>query len=117
MSSSNDLIEISDSDDESVEYHLASETRESRSLSETVLADPVPPTAAVREETSTYHPRPRGRVHIHSSTPPDVALGEPPILYQKREGGPLMVKSERKKTGLPLKRTLAGCDMYSRNST
>ncbi|KAI3742353.1 hypothetical protein L1987_60033 [Smallanthus sonchifolius] len=106
MSSSHDPIEISDSEDESVKYHPASKIEESHTLYETVPADPIPPTATIRDETPTYHTRPRGRVQISSSTPLEVALGKPPILYRKREGGPLKVKSARKKSGLPLKRTL-----------
>ncbi|KAI3683188.1 hypothetical protein L1987_83688 [Smallanthus sonchifolius] len=40
---------------------------------------------------------PKNRVQVRSSTPPNVALGEPPIVYRKKSGGPVMVKSARKK--------------------
>ncbi|KAI3744810.1 hypothetical protein L1987_57903 [Smallanthus sonchifolius] len=67
-----------------------------------------------REETPTTHPR--YRVQTRSTTPPDLALGEPPICYRKKNGGPIMVKSARKRTRLPHKRNLAARDPEDRET-
>ncbi|KAI3810118.1 hypothetical protein L1987_19727 [Smallanthus sonchifolius] len=60
------------------------------------------------EELSATRPKNRGQVR--SSTPPNVALGEPPIVYRKKSEGPVKVQSARKKVQLPRKRTLAARD-------
>ncbi|KAI3819692.1 hypothetical protein L1987_13540 [Smallanthus sonchifolius] len=62
------------------------------------------------EELSATRPKNRVQVQVRSSTPPNVALGEPPTVYRKKSGGPVMVKSARKKVRFPHKRTLAARD-------
>ncbi|KAI3784090.1 hypothetical protein L1987_43182 [Smallanthus sonchifolius] len=91
MSSYDGHIPTSDCEDESSEHRLPA-----------------------REETPTTHPR--YKVQTRSSTPPDVALGEPAICYRKKSGGPIMVKSARKRTRLPHKRTLTASDHEDRET-
>ncbi|KAI3725204.1 hypothetical protein L1987_64982 [Smallanthus sonchifolius] len=84
MSSSHNPVEISDSEDESVEYHPASETEESRSLYETVSADPIPSTTAVRKKTSTYDPDPEAG--YRSVVPPHLRLHWDSLPFCIRRG-------------------------------
>ncbi|KAI3725266.1 hypothetical protein L1987_65047 [Smallanthus sonchifolius] len=70
-------------------------------------SDPISDPESNEELSAT---RPKNRVQVHSSTPPNVALGEPPIVYRKKSGGPVKVQSARKKVRLPRKRTLAARD-------
>ncbi|KAI3712285.1 hypothetical protein L1987_70836 [Smallanthus sonchifolius] len=70
-------------------------------------SDPVSDSESNEELSAT---RPKNRVQVRSSTPPNVALGEPPIVYRKKSGGSVMVKSARKKVRFPRKRTLAARD-------
>ncbi|KAI3762546.1 hypothetical protein L1987_52977 [Smallanthus sonchifolius] len=70
-------------------------------------SDPVSDTESNEELSAS---RPKNRVQTRSSTPPNVALGEPPIVYRKKSGGPVKVQSARNKVRLPRKRTLAARD-------
>ncbi|KAI3704519.1 hypothetical protein L1987_74741 [Smallanthus sonchifolius] len=70
-------------------------------------SDPVSDSESNEELSATC---PKKRVQVRSSTPPNVALGEPPIVYRKKSEGPVMVKSARKKVRFPRKRTLAARD-------
>ncbi|KAI3773311.1 hypothetical protein L1987_47836 [Smallanthus sonchifolius] len=70
-------------------------------------SDPVSDSESNEELSAS---RPKNRVRTRSSTPPNVALGEPPIVYRKKSGGPVKVQSARKKFRLPRKRTLAARD-------